>query len=378
MRLGWALWAAFRPFATPPPFSHRPGESRRDAPTEPASRVPTPPSAAGVAACTCVLTCACVPAAAFASVRTTDRAATRAYLRATYADERVLYTELARIVASIEARANEIGSECPDALTYAPRDAAFEELGEEAEITRSMPASRRCVRRRCTSRMRSGACDGKITGYAARARRGRRRTGRGDAGAARPVRGHRRMEGRGIRNAASECRELPRARARHRIRVKRGATPGARSRIQAPASAPRGTGQRRLANRVERLQQRVDGRIAAAERDDRVPHERRGARLVPGLEGSPGAGAATLVACPPAARDLALAPSWQGRRGRGDHARGRLRTDQLAGGGLRGGYWIRRAEGFALHGMVDVRGVAVSGNVRVAGARSGRSSSPRT
>lgn len=38
----------------------------------------------------------------------------------------------------------------------------------------------------------------------------------------------------------------------------------------------------------------------------------------------------------------------------------------FAGGGLRGGYWIRRAEGFALHGMVDVRGVAVSGNVRVA------------
>jgi hypothetical protein len=35
------------------------------------------------------------------------------------------------------------------------------------------------------------------------------------------------------------------------------------------------------------------------------------------------------------------------------------------GGGLRGGDWELGANGFALHGMLDVPGVALSGSVRV-------------
>jgi hypothetical protein len=37
-----------------------------------------------------------------------------------------------------------------------------------------------------------------------------------------------------------------------------------------------------------------------------------------------------------------------------------------SGGGLRGGYWTLRLDGYALHSMIDVPGVALSGTVRVA------------
>ena len=77
----------------------------------------------------------CLPAPAFASVHTDDLAATRAYLGADYAYERAAYAEVGVRVAAIEMRASEIGGECPSVLTYAPRDAAFGELGEEAEAT---------------------------------------------------------------------------------------------------------------------------------------------------------------------------------------------------------------------------------------------------
>jgi pimeloyl-ACP methyl ester carboxylesterase len=43
----------------------------------------------------------------------------------------------------------------------------------------------------------------------------------------------------------------------------------------------------------------------------------------------------------------------------------------FSGGGLRGGYWALRPGGFALHGMIDVPGVALSGNVRIAGDATG-------
>lgn len=78
-----------------------------------------------------------LPAGASASPRVTqrDRATTREYLHATYAYERRAYAELAAIVAAIETRANEIARECPSALTYSPRDTAFEALGEEAELS---------------------------------------------------------------------------------------------------------------------------------------------------------------------------------------------------------------------------------------------------
>lgn len=42
-----------------------------------------------------------------------------------------------------------------------------------------------------------------------------------------------------------------------------------------------------------------------------------------------------------------------------------------SGGGLRGGYWTLRSRGFALHGMIDVPGVALSGTIGVAASRTG-------
>lgn len=76
-----------------------------------------------------------MPAHALASVHTGDAAATRAYLGAADAFERSAYAEVGVRVVATEARASEIGGECPSALTYAPRDGAFGELGEEAEAT---------------------------------------------------------------------------------------------------------------------------------------------------------------------------------------------------------------------------------------------------
>jgi hypothetical protein len=78
---------------------------------------------------------ACLPAHALASVHTGDAAATHVYLGAADAYERSTYAELGVIVAAIEARASEIGGGCPSVLTYAPRDGAFGELGEEAATT---------------------------------------------------------------------------------------------------------------------------------------------------------------------------------------------------------------------------------------------------
>jgi hypothetical protein len=77
----------------------------------------------------------CLPAHALASVHTDDAAATRAYLSAYDAYDRGTYAEVGVRVAAIEARAAAIGGECPSVLTYAPRDAAFKELGEEANTT---------------------------------------------------------------------------------------------------------------------------------------------------------------------------------------------------------------------------------------------------
>jgi hypothetical protein len=78
---------------------------------------------------------ACLPAHALASVHTDDVAATRAYLSAADAYERSAYAQVEASAAAIEAQAGEIGGECPSVLTYAPRDAAFAELGGEADTT---------------------------------------------------------------------------------------------------------------------------------------------------------------------------------------------------------------------------------------------------
>jgi hypothetical protein len=87
-----------------------------------------------VAALACAA-CACLSTPAVAATRVGDHAATRAYLRASEAYERSASTEVAARLAATEARASEIAGECPAALTYAPRDEAFEELGREANAT---------------------------------------------------------------------------------------------------------------------------------------------------------------------------------------------------------------------------------------------------
>lgn len=74
----------------------------------------------------------CLPASALAANRAHDVAATRTYLRAEDAFEVAANAELPAGVEAIAVRGSAIGSECPSALTYAPRDEAFEELGEEA------------------------------------------------------------------------------------------------------------------------------------------------------------------------------------------------------------------------------------------------------
>jgi hypothetical protein len=71
----------------------------------------------------------------FAAVHIDNAAATRRYLRASDAYIRDLVSGAAASVAAIERRASEIATECPSALTYAPRDAAFSQLSEEAAMT---------------------------------------------------------------------------------------------------------------------------------------------------------------------------------------------------------------------------------------------------
>ncbi len=87
-----------------------------------------------IAALAC-MACAYLPAPALAATHADDAAATRAYLRAENAYEDSAYPALSASVAAMDARINKIAGECPSALTYAPRDAAFGELGEEAFIT---------------------------------------------------------------------------------------------------------------------------------------------------------------------------------------------------------------------------------------------------
>jgi hypothetical protein len=73
--------------------------------------------------------CVAAPASARASVN--DVAATRAYLRASEVYARSVHVETGAMVGAINARENEVASRCPYALAYAPRDAAFSQIGEE-------------------------------------------------------------------------------------------------------------------------------------------------------------------------------------------------------------------------------------------------------
>jgi len=88
-------------------------------------------SLAGVACVASLVVCA----PALAAGRPGDAAATLAYVRASALFERRVYAETPASVAAVEARASEIASECPSALTYAPRDAAFQEITEETDLS---------------------------------------------------------------------------------------------------------------------------------------------------------------------------------------------------------------------------------------------------
>lgn len=83
----------------------------------------------GIAGITCVVV-VCSVSPALAS-RTNNVDSTRAYLRLSNAYARSLYPQVGAMVHAIEARASEIAKRCPLSLAYAPRDYAFEELGEE-------------------------------------------------------------------------------------------------------------------------------------------------------------------------------------------------------------------------------------------------------
>jgi hypothetical protein len=76
-----------------------------------------------------------VSAPALADGRADDAAATRVYLRASAAYERIATTEMVRSVTAMQARTNAITGGCPSALMYAPRDEAFGGFGEEAGAT---------------------------------------------------------------------------------------------------------------------------------------------------------------------------------------------------------------------------------------------------
>ncbi len=81
---------------------------------------------------TCVV-CAGLPAPAIAGERVADATATRAYVTAaaTYAD--AAYPLVGARIAAMEAYEREVAAQCPSTFLYAPRDTAFEELGEEMD-----------------------------------------------------------------------------------------------------------------------------------------------------------------------------------------------------------------------------------------------------
>ncbi len=95
-------------------------------------KFPTTKSLFAVVACVGIC---CLSPPAFAVARPNDSAATRAYLRAAKEYVQSEYAEASASIGAIEARVTGVARECPSALTYAPRDAAFEELTETAEMT---------------------------------------------------------------------------------------------------------------------------------------------------------------------------------------------------------------------------------------------------
>jgi hypothetical protein len=82
--------------------------------------------------------CACTPASAFAALTPNNAAATRAYLRIVADQQRVANSDFVMGVAAVQALERQVTGECPGALAYAPRDVAYEEIGEVVEYTLSI------------------------------------------------------------------------------------------------------------------------------------------------------------------------------------------------------------------------------------------------
>jgi hypothetical protein len=82
----------------------------------------------GLLVCTA---CAGVPVPAVAAGRAADAAAARAYLSAAATYANAAHHLVAARIAAMEADEREVAAQCPSAFLYAPRDTAFEELGEE-------------------------------------------------------------------------------------------------------------------------------------------------------------------------------------------------------------------------------------------------------
>jgi hypothetical protein len=82
--------------------------------------------------------CACIPVSALAAASPNNTAATRAYLRIVADQQRVANSDLGMGVAAVQALEHQIAGECPGALAYAPRDVAYEEIGDEVEYVLSI------------------------------------------------------------------------------------------------------------------------------------------------------------------------------------------------------------------------------------------------
>jgi hypothetical protein len=85
-------------------------------------------SGAGLLAC---IVCAGLAVPAVATGRRADVAATRAFLGAAATYANAAYPLVGARIAAMEANEREVAAQCPSAFLYAPRDAAFEDLGEE-------------------------------------------------------------------------------------------------------------------------------------------------------------------------------------------------------------------------------------------------------
>lgn len=82
----------------------------------------------GLLSCT---VCAGLPVPAIAAGRAADAAAARAYLSAAASYANAAYPLVEARIAAMEADERDVAGQCPSAFLYAPRDTAFEELGEE-------------------------------------------------------------------------------------------------------------------------------------------------------------------------------------------------------------------------------------------------------